>query len=111
MPKTGSHLKIRSFGTDVLGVRLEGNPSKPEPIYFRVAFPGGDVDIARCSDDTYWIHVRVNRPEDLTGQGFGEVGKLTDARIDIKGKHASECNAGDFADPDLYHLAVRVARA
>ena len=45
---TGKHLKIKKMGDAVLGVKLEGNPQKPEPIYFRVVLPFGDVDIARC---------------------------------------------------------------
>lgn len=31
MPKTGAHLRIESLGTNVLGVKLEGNHKKPEP--------------------------------------------------------------------------------
>lgn len=42
--KTGGHLKIRSMGENALGVTLEGNPNKPEPIHFRVCSPGGDVE-------------------------------------------------------------------
>ena len=106
--KTGKHLKIKSMGTDVLGVKLEGNPNKPEPTHFRITLPFGDVDIARCSDDTYWIHIRINKKD--TGMYIpGELtGKFIDARIDITSKHANECNVGDFEHPDMYHMAVRM---
>ena len=48
----GSHLKIKKMGDAVLGVRLEGNPEKPEPIHFRVVLPFGDVDIVRTTPRT-----------------------------------------------------------
>jgi len=105
---TGKHLRIKRMGDNVLGVELEGNPKKPEPIHFRVEFPFGDVDIVRTTDDDYWVHVRVNHPDD-GDEPYRTMGRVTDARLDIKGKHASECDAGDFADENLYHLAVRVA--
>lgn len=105
--KTGSHLKIKSMGDAVLGVKLEGNPSKPEPIHFRVVLPFGVVDIVRCTGNDYWVHVITNRPNDGHDPDR-QFGKFTDARIDIISKHASETNAGDFKHPDTYHMAVRV---
>jgi len=97
------------MGTAVMGVTLEGNPAKPEPEYFRVRFPGGDVDLVRLDDGSYWVHVSVNRPQDIIGnEDAAKVGKLADARLDITGKHANEANIGDFENPGLYHLAVRV---
>ena len=53
--------KVVAFGDAVHGVRLEGNPKKPEKAYFRVAFPGGDVEVVRTTTNDYWVHVRVNR--------------------------------------------------
>ncbi len=106
--KTGSHLKIKSMGTDVLGVELEGNPNKPEPIYFRVAFPFGDVDIVRCQDNTYWVHIRIDHENAGLNIRGEPRGKFIDARIDLTSKHTDECDAGDFAHPDMYHLAVKL---
>ncbi len=94
--QTGKHLKIKSFGTNVLGVVLEGDPQKPEPIHFRVCLPFGDVDIVRCSDDTYWIHVRTDNKNHGLHIPGDATGKFIDARIDLTSKHASECNAGDI---------------
>uniref|UniRef100_A0A6M3IMG9 Uncharacterized protein n=1 Tax=viral metagenome TaxID=1070528 RepID=A0A6M3IMG9_9ZZZZ len=106
--KTGGHLKIKSMGTNVLGVVLEGNPKKTEPIHFRVVLPFGDVDIVRTTNNEYRIHTRINRPND-GDDPYRAFGKFTDARIDIIGKHAADCNAGDFKHPDMYHQAVRIA--
>jgi hypothetical protein len=53
--KTGQHLKIKPLGDAVLGVELEGRPAKPEPIHFRVIFPGGVVDVTRVAEGDYWV--------------------------------------------------------
>ncbi len=105
-------LTVESMGDKAQGVILRGDKNRqPEPEYFRVVFPGGDVDVVRTTDDEYWVHIRVNRPEDCVVEELNAVpGKLVDARLDIEGKHTSNANVGDFADPGLYHLAVRVAR-
>ena len=105
--KAGSHLKIKSFGDAALGVELEGNPQKPEPIHFRAKLPFGDVDIVRCSDNSYWVHTRINSHGD--GQAPDRrMGKFINGRLDIIGKHTSDVDAGDFKNPKLYHVAVRI---
>lgn len=109
MSRTGAHLKVTRMGDNVLGVRLEGDRRKPEPDAFRVVFPGGDVDVSRTLDGEYWIHVRVDRPGRRTDED-GPTARIVDARLDIEAKHAADTDAGDFAHPDLYHLAVRIAR-
>ena len=75
-------------------------------------FPGGAVSVVRTNDGDYWVHVAVaNRWNDPQGLEFDhELARITDARLDITGKHASQVDAGDFKDPGLYHLAVRVTR-
>ena len=105
--KTGSHLKIRKMGDNVMGVRLEGNPKKPEPIYFRVVLPFGDVDIVRCSDNSHWVHTRINHRDD-NGDPDRNFGRFVDARIDVTDKHASDCDSGDFSNPNAYHIAVKI---
>ncbi len=74
----------------------------------RVALPYGDIDITRCDNGDYWVHVRVNRAGDMVGKE--PYGKVIDARLDIEGKSVTEADIGDFADPGLYHMAVRVAK-
>lgn len=103
-------LTVENFGDKVQGVHLKGDRRNPEPESFRVVFPGGDVDVVRTSDDEYWVHVRVNRPEDCVVEEMDRVpGRLVDGRLDISDRHSSEVDAGDFDNPNLYHLAVRVA--
>lgn len=104
-------------GTEVQQVELKGDPRNPEPIHFRVCFPFGDVDIVRCSHPDipgkapdYWIHVRVNRPNDGDDPDR-DFGRVTDGRADLIGRHASEVDPGLLADPNLYHLAIKVGPA
>lgn len=105
--------KIRIDGAVAI-VKVTGEPKNQEPEAVRIAFPGGEVELVRATDGPgadYWVHVRVNRPEDDNVKALGEpVAHVTAARLDIRGRHASEVDVGEFADPGLYHLAVRVAR-
>ena len=57
----------------------------------------------------YWVHIRVTTPKDgMFVKGEDMTGRICDARLDIPGKNVSETKVGDFTNPDLYHLAVRV---
>ena len=98
------------MGEKVLGIRLEGNPKNPEPEHFRVVLPFGNVDITRCTDNTYWVHIKNNRPDD-GGLSDRIMGKFIDGRIDLSTKHTSDCNAGDFGHPDMYHMAVKIGES
>lgn len=107
-------LKLESAGIDAVQVRLDGNPSKPEPIYVRTVFPGGEIEVVRAksgSDSDYWVHLRVNHPDndDVVMRDVQE-SRITDARIDRKGHHTKLGEAGIIGDTDVYHVAVRVTR-
>lgn len=105
-------LKVREMGTEVQGVELKGDKRNPEPTYFRVVLPFGDVDIARTSDGEYWVHVRVNRPSDSHFEkGETVPGLIKDARVDANGKHGGELDASVLANPGLNHIAIRVGGA
>lgn len=103
-------LRVASAGEKAQQVELRGDPRNPEPDHFRVVFPGGDVDLARCDDGSYWIHVRVDRPGAGDDAGDGPYGAVLGARVDVHGRHTAELDPGLLADPGLYHLAVRVGR-
>jgi hypothetical protein len=109
MAATGSHLKLQSMGDNVVGVHLEGNPRRPEPVHFRVCFPGGDIDLVRTTDGLgYWVHVRINHPERGDRDPEDVMGQVSHARLDLLSKHTRDADVGDFGSPDLYHLAVLV---
>lgn len=101
-------------GSDVAIVEVTGDIRNQEPGSVRVRFPGGEMEIVRVGsgpDVDYWCHLRIVRPGDDETVLDGEPpARVVDGRIDVKGKHASDCDAGDLAHPDLYHLAVRVTR-
>lgn len=72
------------------------------------------MDIVRCSDDSYWIHVRVNKEGDGTSlPEETQLGTLVAARVDVLGMHASETinRAVPFQDERTYHVAVKLAKA
>lgn len=102
------HLKIQRFGSQAIGVRLEGNPKKPEPIHFRIYLPFGDVDITRTTDGDYWVHIRKNEPGDMSEIPQAVAGSFLNARLDLNDRHAGQEDLGDFGNPALNHLAVRL---
>lgn len=110
--KTGSHLKIEQMGEKAMGIKLFGNPRKPEPESFRVHFPGGIIDLERCEDNSYWVHVIANEPSRLYDRTAGETdeqpARFVDARLHLTDKHSSEVDLGDFNSRTLYDVALRV---
>lgn len=108
-------LKITKFGESAEGIQLTGNPKSCEPDHVRIAFPGGDLEIVRATDGAnpdYWVHVRINHPKDgMDIPGETMHGKLCAARLDIHGIGVREAKIGDFNNPGLYHVAIRVKPA
>lgn len=102
--KTGKHLKIVNFGTNVLGVELLGKAEYPEPDTFLVKTPVGIVEISRCTDGSYWFHVTTRKHPET---GEKNLTKFVDARIDRENEHTSQVNIGDFGKPDVYHIAIK----
>lgn len=109
-------LKVERMGETVQGIRLKGNPKDPEPESVRIVFPGGDIDLVRCDDGSYWVHVRVDSDEDVkTSDRAKRVGRVVDVRVDYRDHHheaeshvESQLSPVDFGTPGPYHLAVRV---
>jgi hypothetical protein len=95
----------------VATVELRGDKvSRPEPESVRVALPFGDVDVVRCSDGSYWVHFCAYSEERAEALDDNKsAGRIVDARLDIQGMHTSAVDRGDFANPNLYHVAFRVA--
>ena len=106
---TGSHLKVKSMGDAVLGVKLNGTTKTPEPESFRVVFPGGSVDITRCDDNSYWVHIARNIEDRCIGQDHIQPGYMIDGRVDIEGQHSGHELANKIDDPMVEHVAIRVA--
>lgn len=99
---------VRTHGDVVQAVELRGDPWYPEPETFRVALPFSDVDVVRCTDGSYWIHVRVDSEQQVREEAAERAGAILEAWIDAHGKHAGDCSPGDIGHPDAYHVAIRV---
>lgn len=106
-------LKSEAMGDVACGIRITGDVRNQEPEAVRIVFPGGDVEVTRATDGPgcdYWVHVRMNRPEDVLTREGAALGFLSDARLDQTDKHSNEANLGDFGRRELYHVALRVSR-
>jgi hypothetical protein len=100
--------KYRAGGDDVYVIHVRGDKTKQlEPSEHRIHFPGGYIGVTRTSEGEYWAHVGINREFD--GDTEKDPGRLTGARLDVSGKSTSAAVLGDLANPDLEHLAIRVA--
>lgn len=101
-------INVERAGDDALVVRLLGDKRQPEPSTFLVQFPGGEVEIARTSDDRYWVHVRPNTAEDeVASDGAKKAGRLARARVDhsVPGGMVTDGEEIGFA-PTANHVAV-----
>lgn len=72
------HKIVRS--TDATTLIIEGDKRNPEPSHAIIRFPGGFVEVARCSDNSYWVHVRRNTS--TNGYEGEYAGTITGSRID-----------------------------
>jgi len=80
---------------DACTIIFEGNKRSPEPLYGIVKFPGGHVEVSRCTDDSYWAHIEIEDPS-----------YIVDGRIDRTDRVQA---VSDLEDPDkVKHIAVRV---
>lgn len=104
--------KLTMDSASVAALRLYGDPKRtPEPETIRVYFPGGEVELTRCSDGDYWVHVKRTEAEEAKWNDDAEEGAFKGARLDQRSKSASDSDLGDFEAPDLYHVAVRIGKA
>ena len=80
-------------------IKFEGDKRRPEPSQAMIEFPGGFVEVSRCSDGTYWAHV-----------GKRENGKIVSSRVDYDLEGARELGIPDIAQEDkLVKLAMRIS--
>lgn len=45
--------------TDAVLIEFKGSTKNPEPSTGVIKFPGGHVEVSRCSDGTYFAHISV----------------------------------------------------
>lgn len=85
--------------TDAVEVVFRGDRRRPEPSTAVIKFPGGHVEVSRCSDGTYGAHVCVVGSANVVG-----------SRIEYA--HGGSWAVGDLPEfPLVTALKVRVANA
>lgn len=97
---------------DALTIHILGDVRKPEPGSCIVKFPGGHVEITRCTDNTYWAHLEVVDPRnivdsriDYTHTGWLAIGKIPEIAMSehIKKLALRVDNTIPHFDPDAGH--------
>lgn len=82
---------------DAVCVVFNGNPRRPEPSTGVIKFPGGHVEVSRCSDGTYWVHLETVAAVNIV-----------DSRIEYE--HGGTRAVRDLPEHELVRkLAIRVA--
>lgn len=86
---------------DAVQITFKGDKRRPEPSTGVIKFPGGHVEVSRCSDGSYWAHIEFADPKNNA-----------ESRIDYswdQNEHESPVSVGDMAHADrIQHIAVRV---
>lgn len=89
---------------------LLGDKSKKvESAQHIIEFPGGAIEVSRCSDGTYWAHILANHGFDEgDGKGFSAArGEVLESRIQRDGEHVQSLDDTDR----ITQIAVRIGVA
>lgn len=108
------NIKAEWFGEKSVGLVIRGDRRNPEPEEYRIRFPGGFISVVRAQDvdnPDYWVHMGVNRPDDVAGMDDEVTGRLVDGRIDSTERATHQANLGDLLKAGTYHFAIRVKPA
>ncbi len=72
-----------THSVDSVKITFKGDKRKPEPATGVIQFPGGHVEVSRCTDGSYWVHVEVVDPKnivssrmDYTAGAWREIGSI-----------------------------------
>ena len=63
-----ARLKV-THSADACCIHIKGDKRNPEPTTAVIKFPGGNVEVSRASDGTYWAHLTVSNGESEQGEG------------------------------------------
>ena len=82
---------------DAVLVEFKGDKRNPEPSTGVIRFPGGHVEVSRCSDGTYWAHINVVDGANIVG-----------GRVDRSGQKQA---VSDLENSEqVNHIAIRVRK-
>lgn len=90
---------------DALTIHVKGDKRNPEPGSLIVLFPGGHIELTRCTDGTYWAHIAREVGNEK------QKGEIIDSRIDYTPEaYAVHRNIPSIpAHEEIQHIAVRIA--
>ena len=85
---------------DAVMIKFEGNKNNPEPSTGIIKFPGGHVEVSRCTDGSYWAHIAVVDPVNIV-----------ETRADLAGPLPAEIRpVQDIPHgQQINHLALHIA--
>lgn len=89
-------------------IELFGDKTKKvEAAQHIIEFPGGAIELTRCTDGTYWAHILANHGfHEGDGKGFSSAsGSVIDSRIVRDGEHVQDL--GECTK--ITQIAVRIA--
>lgn len=91
-------LKNIVHSIDACTLIFKGDKKNPEPTYGIIKFPGGCVEVARCSDGSYYAHIEADKSENII-----------DSRIDYNHEGYSKHGIPDIPDQNkIKKLAVKI---
>lgn len=123
-------LKVEMLGESNLhqGIVLRGDKHNPEPETVTIAFPGGEVNVTRCTDGSYWAHLTTfDANAGKVVSGARTPGRIDNVRVDNRleavapmmaptGTLLDEyryvrdmCAVGEYADPVRADAAILLA--
>lgn len=93
---------------DATTIMIDGDIRNPEPTHAIIRFPGGFVEVARCSDGSYYAHIGAKK-DDIPDEDRGF--RVVDSRIDYDHEKWIERGIPQIQAMDhVCKIAMRFAR-
>lgn len=89
-----------THSVDAVQITFRGDKRQPEPSTAVIQFPGGHVEVSRCSDGTYWAHITVVAPQNTVASRVD---------YDYEGYSAGLSGLGLPQPEHIQHVAIRIA--
>lgn len=87
---------------DAVLIEFQGDKRNPEPATGIIKFPGGHVEVSRCSDGTYYAHIEVVDAANVVDSRFD----FSELRPDMV-RSVHTLPHGDL----VKHVAIKIANA
>lgn len=85
-----------THSTDAVQITFDGDRRRPEPSTGVIKFPGGHIEVSRCTDGTYWAHVAM-----VSGAN------VVEGRIDRDGRAQAVESMAEANQ--INHIAIRIS--